>query len=122
MTQQRVSIYAIVHAALHAGNARCQEEVLQQMGRIQDHVDYPSLRTQLLPRAHRLALSTTSAAVRAAAFAALAALAQRFCETEQSEAMVTTMQQVTHWCCCGEWCWRDHCSFVVMLQAFQYHS
>lgn len=68
--------------------------MLQQLGKIQEHTDYTALRQDLLPRAHRLALTTTSAAVRSAAFTALAALAGRFCETEQAEAMVVTMQQV----------------------------
>ena len=80
--------------------------MLQQLGRIQEHVDYSSLRQELLPRAHRLGLATTSAAVRAAAFTALAALAPRFCETEQAEAMVATMQQVRG---CGWQAQQRHC-------------
>lgn len=68
--------------------------MLQQLGKVQEHTDYTALRAELLPRAHRLALATTSAAVRAAAFTALAALAQRFHEPEQAEAMVITMSQV----------------------------
>ena len=88
-----------ISCLLRAGTARCQEEMLQQLGQIQEHTDYTSLRQELLPRAHRLALATTSAAVRAAAFTALAALAARFCESEQAEAMVTTMLQVCAYAC-----------------------
>ena len=50
------------------------------------------LQEALLPRVHRLCLTTTSAAVRATSLATLAALAGRF-DQESANAMVATLQQ-----------------------------
>ena len=66
--------------------------MLKQTGALADRLDYGALKEQLLPRVHRLCLTTTSAAVRAAALATLAALAARL-DQESGNTMVATLQQ-----------------------------
>lgn len=80
-------------AVRNAGDTRTQEEMLKKVKVLADEADYSALKTQVLPRAQRLCLATTSAAVRHAALNALTALAPRF-DKDVAASMVNTLSQV----------------------------
>ena len=61
-----------------AGDVRTQEEMLRKCQCLAEKADYSALKAQILPRASRMCLATTSAAVRQAAFQALTYMAPRF--------------------------------------------
>lgn len=67
--------------------------MLKKCACLAEKADYSALKSQILPRASRLCLATTSAAVRQASFQALTVLAPRF-DKEVATALVATLQQV----------------------------
>lgn len=77
----------------NTGDVRTQEEMLKRCQNLADKADYAALKATILPRAQHMALATTSAAVRQAAFKALTALAPRF-DKEVATGLVSTLQQV----------------------------
>jgi hypothetical protein len=76
-----------------AGDVRTQEEMLKKCQCLVEKADYSALKTHILPRAQRMCLATTSAAVRQASFQALTVLAPRF-DKEVATSLVNTLQQV----------------------------
>jgi SCY1-like protein 2 len=75
------------------GDVRAQEEGLKQMKAVVDALDYEEMKRRVLPATYELCLATTSAAVRVAAFRALAASAARTGQAE-AEAMLAVAAQV----------------------------
>ena len=67
--------------------------MLKQTVCLAEKADYSALKTVILPRAQRLCLATTSAAVRQTAFQALTILAPRF-DKEVATGLVAMLQQV----------------------------
>ena len=75
---------------------RTQEEMLRKCQCLAEKADYSALKAQILPRASRMCLATTSAAVRQAAFQALTYMAPRF-DKEVATGLVATLHQVLPW-------------------------
>lgn len=62
---------------LHAGEPRCQEEMLKRVPKVAERADLSVVESDIVPRIVQLCLATTNAGVRVAALSALAALAPR---------------------------------------------
>lgn len=80
--------------AAEKGDARCQEEMLRQVGTLADSLDYEGLKLHVLPAVQGLCLNTTSAAVRVGAFTAMGKLVGRLDQAEAA-GMLGVMAQVT---------------------------
>ncbi len=87
--------------AAEAGDPRAQEEMLKTVPLIHEQVDYTSLKTVLLPKAHQLCLRTTSASVRVNSLIAIGKVIGRM-DKEEAEKVLATCAKVWEWVWGGE--------------------
>jgi len=81
----------LLRALSEAGDAKCHEEALRQVSALADRLPLERLKRELLPAVRRVCLTTTSAAVRVAAFQTQAATAPRMDENESSAMLETAV-------------------------------
>lgn len=103
----------------NTGDVRTQEEMLNKSQGLAEKADYSSLKAQILPRAQRLCLATTSAGVRQASFRALTSLAPRF-DKEVASEFITTTQQV-HFLHLIQFQRTLHRPYASILSVFSYY-